>query len=247
MPGLLIINADDFGGNPLATDRIAECFAAGRVTSTTAMVYMCDSERAAAIGLSGQLTVGLHLNLTQEFESSATPPQVRERQARAVRYFADRRLRRFTFNPLLNAHVRRCVADQLERFCEIFDREPSHIDGHNHAHLSPTALLALPRGVPTRTAQSSEPDRPSALLETTRHAVIAHRHPTTDYFLAIDRLGPSPTEREIDQLLALADNASVEIMVHPDRDKDFRILMSDAWMNALRRHVLGSFAQLRRS
>ncbi len=244
MPGLLIINADDFGGNPLATDRIAECFAAGRVTSTTAMVYMCDSERAAAIALSRQLPVGLHLNLTQEFEDPATPASVRERQARMVCYFAGRRLRRFTFNPLLNVYVRRCLADQLKRFRELFGCEPSHIDGHNHAHLSPTVLLALPKGVHTRTGQSSEPDRPGELMKRARHALIAHRHATTDYFFAINRLGPSPTERDIDGMLGLADRATVEIMVHPDREDDFRVLMSDAWIRALQRRTLGSFEQL---
>jgi predicted glycoside hydrolase/deacetylase ChbG (UPF0249 family) len=244
VPGLLIINADDFGGNPLATDRIAECFAVGRVTSTTAMVYMRDSVRAAAIAHARRLPVGLHLNVTQEFDDPATPQPVRERHARIVRYFAGRRLRRFTFNPMLNACVRRCITDQLERFRELYGHEPSHIDGHNHAHLSPTVLLALPKGVRTRTGQSSEPDRPSAPMERARHALIAHRQATTDYFFAINRLGPSPTERDIDGMLGLADRATVEIMVHPDRDDDFRVLMSDAWMRALQRRVVGSFQQL---
>jgi chitin disaccharide deacetylase len=244
VPGLLIINADDFGGNRLATDRIAECFAADRVTSTSAMVYMGDSERAAGIARSRQLSVGLHLNITQEFDDPATPRLVRERQARVARYFAGRRLRRFTFNPVLNAWVRRCLTDQLERFRELFGREPSHIDGHNHAHLSPTVLLALPKGMPIRTAQSRGPDHPGALTQRARHALIARRQTTTDYFLAINRLGPEPTDEDIEGMLGLADHASLEVMVHPDRDYDHRLLMSEAWMRALRRRTLGSFEQL---
>jgi hypothetical protein len=241
--GLLIINADDFGGGRLATDRIAECFAADRITSTTAMVYMSDSERAAKIARSRQLSVGLHLNVTQEFEDPATPRPVRDRQARVARYFAGRRLRRFTFNPALNACVRRCVTDQLERFRELFGCEPTHIDGHNHAHLSPTVLLTLPRGIRTRTGQSGG-GRPGALVRAARHALIARRHTTTDYFFAIERLGPSPSADGIDGLLELAERSSVEIMVHPNRDSDFRLLMSDVWMRALQRRTLGSFQHL---
>ncbi len=244
MPGLLIINADDFGGNRLATDRIVECLAAGSVTSTSAMVYMSDSARAGEIGRSRELPIGLHLNVTQEFEDPAAPAPVRERQAQLVRYFAGRRLRRFTFNPKINRSARRCVEDQLEQFRALFGREPTHIDGHNHGHLSPTVLLALPRGVPARTGQSGGRGGPGALAHLARQAWIARRQGTTDHFLAIDRLGLSPTDGAIAQMLELADHASLEIMVHPDRDKDFTLLMSGAWMRALQGRRLGSFAQL---
>lgn len=244
MPGLLIINADDFGGNQLATDRIAECFAAGCITSTSAMVYMSDSERAATIARARLFPVGLHLNVTQELDDPATPPPVRDRQARVAHYFANRRLRRFTFNPVLHACVRQCVADQLERFRELFGCEPSHIDGHNHAHLSPTVLLALPKGMRIRTGQSGGRNRADTPMRWARHALIARRHLTTDHLFAIGRLGPSPTDEEIEGMLVLADHASVEIMVHPNRDDDYRVLMSDAWMRALQRRTLGSFQQL---
>jgi predicted glycoside hydrolase/deacetylase ChbG (UPF0249 family) len=244
MPELLIINADDFGGNPLATDRIVECFAAGRITSTTAMVYMSDSDRAAELARSQRMAVGLHLNITQELQDPRTPGAVRERQARVASYFAGGRLRRFTYNPLMSARARRCIADQLERFRETYGREPSHIDGHNHAHLSPTVLLALPKGTRTRAGQSSGRGRRTAPLERGRHALIARMQTTTDYFFAINRLGPAPTERDIEGLLGIADRASVEIMVHPDRDHDFRLLMSDAWLRVLERRNLGSFEQL---
>jgi hypothetical protein len=67
------------------------------------MVYMSDSEHAAGIACARQLPVGLHLNVTQEFDDPSTPRTVRERQARVARYLAGRRLRRFTFNPVIHA------------------------------------------------------------------------------------------------------------------------------------------------
>jgi predicted glycoside hydrolase/deacetylase ChbG (UPF0249 family) len=246
MAGLLIVNADDFGGNPLATERIAECFSAGRVTSTTAMMFMGDSERAARIAGSQRLPTGLHLNLTQPFEDPGTPRAVQERQAQAIRHLAGRRLARYTFNPLLTRLVRRCIADQLDRFHELFGHDPTHIDSHNHAHLSPSVLLALPRGVRIRTAESPVHATLALgrLMRRARRTLIAHRQLTTDHFFAIDRLGSSPTLPAMHELVAMSDHASVEIMVHPDRDSDYRLLMSDAWAETLRGRGLGSFADL---
>ncbi|HEX4115589.1 MAG TPA: ChbG/HpnK family deacetylase [Solirubrobacteraceae bacterium] len=246
MSGLLIVNADDFGGNRPATDRILECFAAGRITSTSAMVYMDDSRRAAQLARLSKLPIGLHLNLTQELEDSGTPPLVRERQARAAEYFARARRRRVTYNTRMATLVKTCVADQLACFRELFGIEPTHIDGHNHAHLSPTALFSLPRGIPVRTGESDigRGIGPGTLLRGARHAMIARRHPTTDYFFAIDRLGQLRSEQEIERLLAFAQRSSVEIMTHPDRNSDYRVLTSDTWQNCLQRHTSGSFREL---
>ena len=245
--GLLIVNADDFGGNPLATDRIVECFVARRITSTSAMVHMKDSARAARLAQEGELAIGLHLNLTQAFDDPETPAGVRERQARAVAYFAGGRRRRFTYNPRVSRLVKACVADQLTHFRELFGREPTHIDGHNHVHLSPTALFSLPAGTPVRTGESDPRGGVSlgAPMRRLRHRALKHRYRTTDYFFAIDRLGQSPSEDDVKRLLSFADRASVEIMTHPDRNSDFALLMSDAWASGLERHALGSYRELR--
>jgi len=47
---MLIINADDFGRSELETDVILKCYHERRITSTTAMVFMADSVRAADLG-----------------------------------------------------------------------------------------------------------------------------------------------------------------------------------------------------
>jgi chitin disaccharide deacetylase len=244
--GFLIVNADDFGGHRAATDRTVECFEAGRITSTTAMVHMGDSERAAELARSHELPVGLHLNLTQEFEDPRTPAAVRERHTRAVRYFAHPRRRRVTYNPILGSLVKECVADQLACFRELFGSEPTHIDGHNHAHLSPTVLFALPKGAPVRTGERQLTHRiaPKTLLASARHAMLARRQLTTDRFIAIDRLGASPDHGKIEQLLNTAERASVEVMVHPHREHDYDVLMSELWHAALQGCMRGSYAEL---
>src|SRR4029077_18222503 len=47
--GLLIVNADDWGGFRAGTDAIESCFAIGAISSTTAMVHMADARRAAEL------------------------------------------------------------------------------------------------------------------------------------------------------------------------------------------------------
>jgi predicted glycoside hydrolase/deacetylase ChbG (UPF0249 family) len=244
--GLLVVNADDFGGNRLASDRILHCFAAGGITSTSAMVYMSDSRRAAELVRASGLPVGLHLNLTQEFEDEATPAAVRSRQARARRHLSGQRLTRVAINPPLIPLIKRCIADQLACFRELYGGEPTHIDGHNHVHLSPTVLLALPRGVAVRTADSNPEAQPGlgTVIRRARHRFIAHRQLSTERFFAIDPVAASPTAMSIEALLANADSQSVEVMTHPDRDRDYALLMSAQWLQALKRRTVGSFRDL---
>jgi predicted glycoside hydrolase/deacetylase ChbG (UPF0249 family) len=243
--GLLIVNADDFGGNRLATERILECFETGAITSTTAMVYMRDSEHAAAIARKRELAVGLHLNLTQPFESDAVPEDVRRRQRYVSAHLSERR-QRYLFDPRLFREVRLCIEDQLLRFVELFERQPTHLDGHNHGHLGLAALMALPRGLAVRTAESGVGSGAvGRLVRCARHRLIARRQRTTDYFFAMDRLQRERLAAPAGEpLLELAREASVEIMTHPDRDRDYRLLGSEEWLRALRSLPTGSFAQL---
>ena len=54
----LIVNADDWGRNHATTTAIQECVAIGSVTSVSAMVYMQDAERAAAIARRERIDTG---------------------------------------------------------------------------------------------------------------------------------------------------------------------------------------------
>jgi predicted glycoside hydrolase/deacetylase ChbG (UPF0249 family) len=62
--GMVIINADDFGRSRLVTDRILSCYKQGSITSTSAMVFMEDSQRAVDLAKEYSIDVGLHLNFT---------------------------------------------------------------------------------------------------------------------------------------------------------------------------------------
>jgi predicted glycoside hydrolase/deacetylase ChbG (UPF0249 family) len=245
--GLLIVNADDLGGNPLATDRIVAGLHARILTSATAMMYMADSGRAAGLAREAGLPTGLHLNFTQAYDDPDVPAPVAARQRRVTEFMAGPTARRMAFSPRMASVIRHVIADQLEAFGQLFDAEPTHLDGHNHAHLNPTALLALPRGIPCRPAYRDPSQRglrqvPLGL----RTRLLSARHPVPDYFFALDRIHPELGGEGLERALSLARGSTVEIMIHPDRDNTNAVLHSVSWATALAGMRLGSYADLSR-
>lgn len=240
---MLIVNADDLGGHTLATDRILDCFERGTITSATAMVYMSDSERAATLAAERDLPVGLHLNLTQPFDGHDVPELARERQLSVAGLFADVRARRFSFRPDLMRVVAAAVEDQLERFRTTFGREPTHIDGHQHVHLSPTVLLSLPRTFRIRPGKECE-GRVGRPLRRLRTAVLDHRHGTVQRMFALEAVHPALGGHGLDRVMELAGGMTVEIMVHPDRAGDYAAITDPGWRECLGSVRVGSYAEL---
>ena len=83
---MLIINADDWGRNKTTTDNSLVCFKNGRITSVSAMVFMEDSQRAAALALDHGLDAGLHLNFTTKFNQNITSSKLLECQQRITTF-----------------------------------------------------------------------------------------------------------------------------------------------------------------
>lgn len=252
MSGLLIVNADDWGGERRSTEAIHEAFRAGRVTSTTAMVYMEDSGRAAGIARQGNLPVGLHLNLTQPFTDPEVPEPVRERQRRVAAAFLGRgrdghpgtsRLLRWLYDPRLARAVGDVLRDQLERFEALYGSPPTHFDGHNYVDTTPNVFLsrALPRGAKMRNSLDRYPldTGPGAMAREARQRLRRRRFHSTRYVLHITEL-----ELPDDPRLALAEKSSVEVICHPDHAAEMERLMSAEWAACLARLRIGSFADL---
>jgi predicted glycoside hydrolase/deacetylase ChbG (UPF0249 family) len=107
------MNADDFGMSPGVTAGIIEAHTHGIVTSTSMLVNTPFSPAAAAAAREHPgLSIGLHACLTYE---NGTP----------TLNFDD---------------TERCRAElrlQLERFTELNERPPTHLDSHHHVHRDP--------------------------------------------------------------------------------------------------------------
>jgi chitin disaccharide deacetylase len=251
--GLLIVNADDWGGFRDGTNAIEACFAAGAISSATAMVHMADSRRAAEVALDRRRPIGLHLNLTQAFDSPEVPMPVRERQRRLCSHFANlkRRRWRLSSDPRIHRLVADAIRDQLEEFCLLYAREPTHFDSHHHVHVCPDVFLSksLPAGSRVRQTLSSTPSfaghELARLARRTTHSLLARRFVTTARFW---RAGEPLSQG--DGAVSIADartyslTDTVEVMVHPSFESEVEMLLSDSWLEVLGRAPLGPYTSL---
>jgi len=249
--GLLIVNADDWGGFREGTDAIEMCFAVGAISSSTAMVHMADSRRAAEIAIDRGRPIGLHLNLTQPFDALDVPAAARDRQRRLCAHFTGLRLRRWAPSPDPRVHVLVAdgIRDQRERFVELYGVEPTHLDSHHHVHVCPDVFLssALERGLRVRQTLSPLPVErrdPRMLARRAKHRLLARRFTTTSWFWTARELSPADGAVPIATAAALACEQPVEIMVHPSFDEEQRVLRSEAWLQALVNAPLGPYSGL---
>jgi chitin disaccharide deacetylase len=243
---MLIINADDWGRSREETDAALRCFLERRITSATAMVFMKDSKRAAAVAIDNALPVGLHLNLTQAFDELPRDERLRSSHERVRRHLAGRRAGTFLFHPALRDDFRRVYDAQHAEFVRLYGHEPSHVDGHHHKHLCINMLAdgIIPDGVKVRRSFHFWPGEKSAANRLYRSAVdawLTRRHRSTDYFFALSQcLGADRMTRVIE----LAREHVVELMTHPVHTREAEFLLSDEGNTRLSRVAAGNYAQV---
>ena len=224
--GVLIINADDWGKDTETTDRILECVLMGAVSSASAMVFMEDSERSAALARERGVDVGLHLNFTTPFSAPLAPSRLAEHQGRVSRFLLRNRLCQVVYHPGLACSFEYVVAAQLEEFSRIYGAEPRRVDGHHHMHLCANVLFAglLPAGTIARrnfSFQLVEKGGTNRFYRGVIDRLLARRHRLTDFFFSLPPL--EPTER-LDRIFALARQSVVEVETHPVNAVEYRFL-----------------------
>ena len=247
--GLLIVNADDWGYDEPTTEAIADCHLAGGLTSATAMMFMAGSEHASSLAARHpDLGIGLHLNLFEEYSGESASTQVRDRQRQLLDSFQRSRLRRWIYDPRIRHQVDQVVADQWERFLELYGRVPTHVDGHHHSHMAANVLLSdsLPRGIAIRNALSDDarPNPVAAVLRAARRHFVLSRFSSTDYFFSIESVWPGLASPPPEEKLGLAQRSTVEVMVHPAFPREYEPLQSPEWVRALDRLPTGTFANI---
>jgi chitin disaccharide deacetylase len=245
---LLIVNADDYGHDRAATDLTIECFGRGQLSSATAMMYMPDSERAAALALEHDLPTGLHLNFTEPFADPATPSAVRERQAEACRRIGHNlRLYSWIYDISVRSMVDDAIRDQAERFEMLFGRPPTHVDGHNHVQVCPNVALAST--LPSRRIRNALwawPERHTVMgaMRSLRGRLVNRRLQTTRYFADITETHRPGMDARRSPLLACSRQTSVEVMAHPGFAHELEALREPTWQEALADLALGSYRDI---
>ena len=224
--GALIVNADDWGRNAETTDRILECVRAGAVSSTSAMMFMEDSSRAAGLAREFAVDAGLHLNLTAPFSASDCPPPIRERQQQICRFLGRHSIARLIFNPWLSKAFACVVAAQLEEFSRLYGASPNRIDGHHHMHLCANVLRGelLPEGTIARrnfTFPAGEKSLGNRLYRRHLDRKLARRHRLTDFFFQLTPLEP---RGRLQQIFSLGRYSVVEVETHPINPQEYAFL-----------------------
>ncbi|HKD18842.1 MAG TPA: ChbG/HpnK family deacetylase [Thermoanaerobaculia bacterium] len=207
----LIVNADDYGRTPGVNAGVLEAHAGGFVTSATVMVL----EPSAARGIRDaaergpKLSLGVHFTLT-----GGGPPAA---AARAVPTLAPggRFPRRVEELPprIPEAEIRAELQAQIEIFCVLARRPPSHLDSHHHAARHPDvarvfAAVARERSLPVRAVD--DPDRRAL-----REAGVR----TPDRFFG-DFYGPDASFATLERILGSLEDGVSELMCHPARIDD---------------------------
>jgi hypothetical protein len=233
LAGALIINADDWGRDAETTNRTLECVVHGSVSSTSAMVFMEDSERAAAITRNHGIDAGLHLNFTLSFSGSGLPSQLVAHQKRLSQYLLRHRLSQVVFHPGLIRSFEYAVAAQLDEFTRLYGQEPERIDGHHHMHLCANVLLGglLPPGTIVRRNFSFQPGEKGFANRCYRQAidwVLGRRHRLADFFFSIQPLAPPS---RLQRIVNLSRQYVVEVETHPQEGAEHAFLTGDGIRN----------------
>jgi chitin disaccharide deacetylase len=243
---MLIVNADDWGRNTTSTDNSMVCFKNGRITSVSAMVFMEDSQRAAALALKHGLDAGLHLNFTTKFNQNITSSKLVECQQRIAAFLQKNRYYFLLYNPVLKTDFRYVFSAQYEEYIRLYHQKPTHIDGHHHMHLCTNVLFQrlIPRGSKVRRNFSFTSKEKGTVNRSYRFLVdrwLQRSYQCTDFFFSIVPMHTSHRLRGIVEL-SLAHN--VELMVHPEKQDECNYLLSTEYMEMIRNKKIGPYKVL---
>lgn len=246
---MLIINADDFGRNCLATDRILACYKRGSVTSASAMVFMADSLRAAELAREYSMDAGLHVNFTQRIPERVRSPLFTDYHDRLARYLAINKYSFLVYNPVLRNQFDYVFHAQYEEYERTYGTLPSHIDGHHHMHLCANMIIGgfLPRGQIVRRNYSFAPGEKNFANRMYRlfiDRLMGRRYIMTDYLFSLSNC---LINSKLPSALILAKSSDIELQTHPEVEDEFQWLSGKVCAQLFSGLPKGNYLQLKRS
>lgn len=191
---VLIVNGDDLGRTPGINAGVARAHEHGILTSASLMVRWPAATAAAAYGRTRPtLSLGLHLDLGEWL--------YREGTWHALYQVVDTKDRRA---------VQDEVRGQLDTFRDLVGRSPSHLDSHQHVHLSE----------PVRSVVLHEAQR----LQVPVRGCAMGVHYCGDFYGQSGTGEPWPEGITVDALVRIIhglDAGITELGCHPGEDDDF--------------------------
>lgn len=243
---MLIITADDYGKTRHATDSILKCFVNKRIMSASAMVFMEDSERAAAEALETNLEVGIHLNFTMPFSDKKKSQKLSVHHNRVVSYLTKNKFAQIIYNPLLIDAFHFLCMSQQEEFMRLYNRQPDFYNGHHHMHLCANVLLSkmIPVGSRVRgtfTFGRGEKHPFNLFYRHILDIIVSRRFIATDCFYSIV---PVQNAERLQNIFSHARENTVEIEVHPENAEEIDFLLCDHFKQLIDNVTIGTFQQL---
>ncbi|HXY51049.1 MAG TPA: ChbG/HpnK family deacetylase [Terriglobales bacterium] len=222
----LILNADDWGRDCEITRQTLHCKQRGTISSVSAMVFMADSEHAAALAREHGVDAGLHLNFTTTFTAPGAPTRLLEHQRQLRDYLRGHRLAPAVYHPFLVGSFEYVVKAQLDEFHRLYGISADRLDGHHHMHLCANVLLRnlLPPGSIVRRNFSFQPGEKSwsnRIYRTIVDKRLARRHRLTDFLFSLPPIHPVA---RVKRIFDLANRFTVEVETHPGSLEEYKFL-----------------------
>ncbi len=194
------------------------------------MVFMADSERSADLAIENNLDAGLHLNFTQSFSGHIKSATLIEYQEKIAKFLLSNRYSLLIYNPILKNHFDYIYKSQVEEYVRLYNRNPTHIDGHHHMHLCMNMLInkLIAKGFKVRRNFFFLPGEKNTINRLYRYIIDAwlmRRYTCTDFLFNISPIKPE----RIEAIVRRSKSAIVELEVHPEEPKEYTYLMSDEY------------------
>lgn len=220
-----IITADDYGIRQTA-EPILRLVHEGKVDRVAVLIHYVSREQAEALLASGA-KIDLHLELIGVLKSG---DKVRESALyRGINFFM-----RYTTGLLTVWQVEAEWRDQIRRFVELFGRLPDGLNSHEHLHFFPAfsrIFLSLAtefhvgyvrfsrRGMLLSQEFTLIGKVLELLWKRTHHLYQNIPFVTSDYLVSLDWLS------DFDTFVKSVPPGTVELVVHLEREEDYRILL----------------------
>lgn len=232
---MLIINADDWGMDKQTTDNILACFKNDRITSTTAMMFMEDTDRSAEFAKSHNISVGLHLNFTEAFTGIIKNDKLNSVHNRLCTYFRVNKFNQMLYNYRIVREIDYSFNSQYEEYFRIYQKTPTHIDGHHHMHLASSVIFSniITKGLKLRKKFAIDDNRVSFINRLYSYVVnryLNKHYVCTEYFYGVSH---DTNETFLNFIVNKAQTYNVEIMTHPGIFQDYNYLLSDKYYNII--------------
>ena len=198
-------------------------------------MFMEDTERSADFAESHNIPVGLHLNFTEAFTGIINNDKLHFIHNRLRKYFKASKYNQMLYNYRIVRELDYSFKSQYEEYFRIYQKIPTHIDGHHHMHLAASVIFSniITKGLKIRKRFAINDNRVSFINRLYSYIVnryLNKHYVCTDYFYGVNH---EISETFLNFIINKAQTYNVEIMAHPGIFQDYNYLLSDEYYNII--------------